>query len=98
VQGGLYLLGAERALGLKPRGMYFCGVKKGVTRKGWDDPSTVAELMRIAEQKAVEVHEAALSGRFQVLPTDTAKCLWCECHDICRVESMARPLAAEAAE
>ena len=98
VQGGLYLLAAERALGLKARGMYFCGVKKGVTWEGWEDPAEVADLMRIAEQSALRVHEAALGGRFPVQPTDRAKCRWCDYRDTCRVESISRPLTAQVGE
>src|SRR6185295_9278324 len=35
VQGGLYLAAAERAFGLDPVGMLFCGLKKDVTWDGW---------------------------------------------------------------
>ncbi len=96
VQGGLYLLGAERALGLKPRGMIFCGVKNGVTWQGWENPADLAPLMRAAEEKAQEVYEAACGGHFPVRPADAGKCAWCDYRDICRVESQEQPRAQEA--
>lgn len=98
VQGGLYLLAAERALRLKTRGMFFCGLKKGVTWEGWDQPADLSDLKRTAEVKALEVHEAALGGHLAVLPTDPKKCSWCDYRDICRVESTARPQIVEAGQ
>ncbi len=35
LQAGLYMLAAERALGLKPVGMMYCGLRKDVTWSGW---------------------------------------------------------------
>jgi ATP-dependent helicase/DNAse subunit B len=98
VQGGLYLLAAERALRLKTRGMFFCGLKKGVTWEGWDQPADLTDLKRTAEVKALEVHEAALGGHLPVVPTDKDKCRWCDYRDICRVESTAQPQTVEAGQ
>jgi len=35
LQAGLYMLAAEKALGLKPVGMMYCGLRKNVTWSGW---------------------------------------------------------------
>jgi ATP-dependent helicase/DNAse subunit B len=101
VQGGLYLLAAERALGFDPVGMLYCGLKQGVTWNGWHVP--IAGLERIGEARTPEglqefmedtarrVREAQasiLSGRVEAQPADTAKCLWCDFRDVCRVEGL----------
>lgn len=107
VQGGLYLLAAERCLGLKPVGMLYCGLRKEVVWDGWhlaiaglegigESRGTLEDLTRAAAETAVEVFDAITSGRVAPEPADRAKCLWCDFQDICRVESVAqaRSLAA----
>ncbi len=102
VQGGLYLLAAERALGLNPVGMLFVGVKGRVEWEGWhvqiaglERTATVCtrerlrELMDRAEQAATSAHEGILAGRIEVRPADRKKCDWCNYRDICRIETMA---------
>ena len=106
VQGGLYLLAAERALGLQPAGMLYCGLKKDVSWGGWHasvpglgqigEARTVEalrELMEGAAAVAVSAHEAILSGEVAAQPTDRDKCRWCDYRDACRVESNATEIA-----
>lgn len=103
VQAGLYLLAAERHFKMKPAGMLFCHVKKGVKWDGWH--SGIAELREIgeartdaafrelaqnAEQTILRVHDEIVAGKIDVSPTDAAKCAWCEYRDICRVETIPR--------
>jgi RecB family exonuclease len=100
VQGGLYLLAAERVFGLEPAGMLYCGVKKKVTWDGWHAIPALAgigeastserlrELIEDAAHSAAAVHAAILSGRTAVHPADRKKCDWCDYRDICRVETM----------
>ncbi len=100
VQGGVYLLAAERAFGLEPAGMLYCGLRKDVTWDGWHtpipglerigEPSTKArlrELMDMASAKAVETFDAIVAGASAPQPADTDKCKWCDFRDICRWES-----------
>jgi len=100
VQGGVYLLAAERAFGLEPAGMLYCGLRKEVTWDGWHtaihglerigEPSTKArlrELMEMASAKAVETFESIAAGTIAPRPLDTDKCKWCDFRDNCRVES-----------
>jgi ATP-dependent helicase/DNAse subunit B len=102
VQGGLYLLAAERAFGLEPAGMLYCGLRKDVEWGGWHaairglervgESSTKArlrELMDAASAKTVETFDAIASGTIAPRPADTDKCKWCDFRDICRVESAA---------
>jgi ATP-dependent helicase/DNAse subunit B len=103
VQAGVYLLAAERAFGLRPVGMLFCHMKKGVAWDGWHSgiagfeelgeartEAAFAELAQVAEQNILRVHEEISAGRIAVEPTDEGKCSWCECRDVCRVESIER--------
>jgi ATP-dependent helicase/DNAse subunit B len=58
LQGGIYMLAAERALGLKPAGMLYCGLRKNVTWSGWH---------ALAPGDAARVH---LDGVERVRPED----------------------------
>jgi ATP-dependent helicase/DNAse subunit B len=104
VQGGLYLLAAERALGLEPAGMLYCGLKKGITWGGWHTSlpglervaglnactrEALRELIDTAAAKAAEAYEAITAGKVAAQPADRTKCEWCDYHDICRVETAA---------
>ena len=110
VQAGIYMLAAERALGLVPVGMLYCGLKKDVTWGGWHIPlsefdgigssclpDVLRELMEGAVTSATEVHEAILSGGIAVSPGDRKKCDWCDYRDACRVESLPEEISAGAA-
>jgi RecB family exonuclease len=87
VQAGLYIL-AAKSLGLQPTGMYFCRVKNGTAWDGWE--SGVAELAQSAQETALRVHDGILSGRIAVAPAEPDDCRFCDCRDMCRVESIAR--------
>lgn len=101
VQGGLYLLAAERIFGLEPVGMLYCGVKTKVAWVGWHaipglegigeacTPERLRELTEGAAQSASEAHAAILAGRVAVHPADRKKCDWCGYRDICRVDTLA---------
>ena len=109
VQGGLYLLAAERALGLDPVGMLYCGLKKDVSWGGWHvsvpglqrvgesrTPEALRELMDDASRRAVAAHEAITSGRVSAQPADTTKCRWCDYRDACRIETISQETAVGA--
>jgi ATP-dependent helicase/DNAse subunit B len=100
VQGGLYLLAAERAFGLEPAGMLYCGLRKEVMWGGWhaairglervgqsSTKAVLRELMDAASAKTVETFDAIAAGTILPRPADTDKCKWCDFRDICRVES-----------
>lgn len=101
VQGGLYLLAAEKSFGLDPVGMLYCGLKGEVQWDGWHvpvaalegvgnscAPQVIRELMAGAEQRAIETREGILAGRVEAHPADRDKCRWCDFRDICRVETI----------
>jgi RecB family exonuclease len=98
VQAGLYLLAAERSLGLRPVGMLFCGLRKGVTWHGWHtsilglevgercSSAMLRELMETAMEKSRTAHASILAGNIAPRPADEDKCRYCDYRDICRVE------------
>ena len=108
VQGGLYLLAAERVFRLEPTGMLYCGVKKKVAWEGWhaipalrevgefSKPTRMRELAENAARSARETHAAILGGDVAVHPANRKKCDWCDYRDICRVESMAAEVSTGA--
>lgn len=102
VQAGVYLLAAEK-MGFTPAGMLFCAVKRGVHWDGWHSSiegleeigerrtaADVLNLAREAEETVLRVYEEITHGRIAIQPKDTSKCVWCDCRDICRVESIAQ--------
>jgi len=107
VQGGLYLLAAERCFGIKPVGMLYCGLRKDVVWDGWhlqiaglegigETRATLKDLAEAAATTATEVFDAIASGRIAPEPADENKCGWCDFRDICRIESAARARTAAA--
>lgn len=98
VQGGLYLLAAERAFQLKPAGMLYCGLRKNVTWEGWHlpiagleevgesrTPAALRELIETALSHSLQAFEGISTGRVKPEPADRDKCEWCEFRDICRI-------------
>jgi ATP-dependent helicase/DNAse subunit B len=100
VQAGLYMLAAERAFGLTPVGMLYCGLKKDVSWGGWHlelpgldrigeshTAEALRELMDRSAYSAIKVHESIVAGEIAVQPRDSKKCAWCDYRDACRVET-----------
>jgi ATP-dependent helicase/DNAse subunit B len=102
MQAGLYLSAADRVFKHKPVGMFYCGLRQSVSWEGWHTQipgvtvgefrtdAALRELITIAEQKAIEVHESITAGNIEVRPTDRTKCRYCDYNNICRVESISR--------
>ena len=102
VQGGLYLLAAERVFKHRPAGMFYCGLRQSVTWEGWHanvpglklgearTESGLRELITAAEKTAIAVHGSIVSGNKEVRPADRNKCRYCDYNAICRVESLPR--------
>jgi ATP-dependent helicase/DNAse subunit B len=100
VQGGLYLLAAERCFHLHPAGMFYCGLRQSVTWEGWHanipglnlgesrTESGLRELITAAEETAIAVFNSIVSGNKEVRPADRNKCRYCDYNAICRVESI----------
>ncbi len=99
VQGGLYLLAAERVFNLAPAGMFYCALREPISWEGWhaDVPGlnlgewrtadALRELIVEAEQQAIDTFNSIVSGNKEVNPADPSKCRYCDYRNICRIES-----------
>jgi ATP-dependent helicase/DNAse subunit B len=99
VQGGLYLLAAERVFHLEPAGMFYCALREPISWDGWHanipslnlgesrTPVALRELIGEAEQQAIETFNSIVSGNKEVNPADPTKCRYCDYKNICRIES-----------
>ncbi len=109
VQAGLYLLAAQKALGLDPVGMLYCGLRKNVSWNGWHldradlravgearTKEALQELIEGARQATLETHEAILTGRIAPRPKDRDLCKRCDFRDICRETTLGEAMEAGA--
>jgi len=108
VQGGLYLLAAERSFGRTPAGMLYCGLKKKVNWQGWHasvaglaigektTQAVLREMMDEAHKTAVKTFAQIAEGHREVRPADRKKCEYCDFRDICRDKATGAALEAEA--
>ncbi|SPE33372.1 ATP-dependent nuclease subunit B-like protein [Candidatus Sulfopaludibacter sp. SbA6] len=104
LQAPLYMMAAERVLGVKPVGMYYVGLKRGIVYAGWSE-TQVADLPHVAlpatwreraEERTLRVVEEVRAGRVEVAPADADNCRFCDYRDVCRVQL--RQAAEEEAE
>jgi ATP-dependent helicase/DNAse subunit B len=93
LQAPLYLMGAERTLGVKPSGMFYVGLKGGVVYAGWSEepmlessPFPEGWFDRTRERTVQAVAEIR-AGRVEVRPANPEHCRYCDSRDICRVEA-----------
>src|SRR5262249_41759984 len=87
LQGGLYTIAAERAMGLKPQATVFLGVKREHKPAGWGDlpgyalpPITEEWLQRglaTVERFAREIREGTVEPR----PANVKHCEYCDFRD-----------------
>ena len=105
LQAPLYVLAAGKALGTRPAGMFYIGLKGGVVYAGWSDGPVgglAAEPIperwtENAAERTLRVVEEIRAGRVEAAPANPENCGSCEYRDVCRV-SLAAGLAAERAE
>jgi len=92
LQGPVYALAAERALGVRPAGMFFVGVKKEVKYVGWSDSGLLeagpipAEWAQTAE-RVLRIAAEIRTGRVEPAPADRGGCRICDARDVCRIET-----------
>jgi ATP-dependent helicase/DNAse subunit B len=102
LQAPLYLLGAERSLGVKPAGMFYVGLKGGVLYVGWSDSGLLnsqtlpEDWLEKTAQRTLAAAAGIRSGRIEPHPANPDNCRFCDCRDVCRVELA--PAAAEVEE
>ncbi|HEV2445973.1 MAG TPA: PD-(D/E)XK nuclease family protein, partial [Candidatus Sulfopaludibacter sp.] len=98
LQAPLYLLAAEKVLGVKPAGMFYVGLKGGVEYVGWSDTGILDSaplpenwLEKTAE-RALQAAAEIRAGRVEPRPAKPDNCRFCDFRDVCRFA----PPAAEA--
>ena len=100
LQAPLYLLAAEKHLGVKPAGMFYIGLKAGVEYVGWSDSGLLKSAplpenwLENAAQRTLQSAAEIRAGRVEPHPANPDRCRYCDFRDVCRVESAA---AAEVA-
>ena len=103
LQAPLYLLGAEKALGVHPAGMFYVGLKGGVEYVGWSesgilesDPLPEEWLAKTAE-RTLRVAAEIRAGRVAPDPANPDHCRYCDYRDICRLDVRETAAMAEGA-
>ncbi len=104
LQPGLYALAAERALGLKPAGVFYFGLKDKLKVVGWSDPpgafgiktepltrEWIDGVVQIARTAADQIRE----GRIAPMPVSLELCRLCDFRDVCRYDGAAQTLTAK---
>jgi ATP-dependent helicase/DNAse subunit B len=105
LQAPLYVMAAERALGTRPAGMFYIGLKGGPLYIGWGD-SPVPDIpadpipegwLENAEARTLRVVEEIRAGRMEAAPSNPDNCRLCDYCDVCRVSLAAAAPQAEVA-
>jgi CRISPR/Cas system-associated exonuclease Cas4 (RecB family) len=87
LQGPLYLLAVQKAFGLEPGSMFYCGLRDDVQNK---EQVVTRERLEAAETTALRIAAELGEGHAEPRPADLGKCRYCTFKDVCRY----RPAAA----
>jgi hypothetical protein len=96
LQAPLYLMAVEKYFHLKAAGMYYIGLKGGVEPAGWEAADLPEDWLEQSRQRTLRIVEEIRAGRVDVAPSDRGKCRFCDCVDVCRIETAQGAAAAEA--
>jgi ATP-dependent helicase/DNAse subunit B len=96
LQAPLYLIGAQRAFGVQPAGMWYVALKSGVEVAGWE-AEFPERFFENAEARTIQAVEQIRAGRVAPDPSDRDKCRFCDFRDACRVSTGAAEAVAEGA-
>jgi putative RecB family exonuclease len=97
LQPPLYLMGAERAFGVQPAGMFYVGLKGGVVYAEWQAGGLPHDWREDAKDRTLRVVGEIRAGRVDAAPANADKCRYCDYRDVCRVEAGAAAAVAEGA-
>jgi len=87
VQGGLYLLGLEQTLQLRPRSFHYVALRDAAKISGWDDPESLREMMQQAGKLTRAVIGRIREGEIAVTPVDRDRCQYCDFQTACRIRT-----------
>jgi ATP-dependent helicase/DNAse subunit B len=97
LQAPLYLLAVEKYFGLKAAGMYYVGLKGEVETAGWERADEAPDWLDQGRARTLQIVEEIRAGRFDVAPVDRDKCRFCDCADVCRIETVQPAFVVEGA-
>ncbi|HJT89966.1 MAG TPA: PD-(D/E)XK nuclease family protein [Bryobacteraceae bacterium] len=101
LQAPLYLIAAEKALGIRLAGVFFAGIKGGVAYAGWSEPPFLESVpipenwREITTERALEIVDQIRQGRVAPSPADPDGCRFCDTRDVCRYEARRAAAAPE---
>jgi ATP-dependent helicase/DNAse subunit B len=91
LQGPLYLLAVEKAFGLKPGAMFYCGLRDDVQLK---EQTVTRERLAAAEVTARRIAAEVREGHAEPRPARLEPCRYCTFKDVCRYQATAAELTA----
>jgi ATP-dependent helicase/DNAse subunit B len=101
LQAPLYLLGAEKALGVKASGMFYVGLKAGVEYVGWSESGFLDSVplpegwLEKTARRTLQAAAEIRAGRIEPHPADADNCRFCDFRDMCRVQEAVPAAVAE---
>jgi ATP-dependent helicase/DNAse subunit B len=90
LQGPLYLLAVQKALGLEPGGMTYCGLRGAVQ---YVEQPVSRERREAAVETTLRVIGEVRAGNAAPRPADLAPCRFCTFKDVCRYQAAEAALA-----
>lgn len=90
LQGPLYLLAVERALGLEPGAMTYCGLRGEVR---YAEQQAARERRVAAAETTLRIIGEVREGHAAPRPNDLARCRTCTFKDVCRYQAAEAALA-----
>jgi ATP-dependent helicase/DNAse subunit B len=100
-QGPLYVMAAEKSLGVRPAAMFYISLKGAVECVGWSREemegaaAMPANWLSDAATRVLTLVGQVRQGRIAPEPVDPGRCRFCDSRDVCRVE--VRAAVAESA-
>lgn len=104
VQGALYLLGLEERFSYQPAGLFYYGLRGGLTLNGWHTGvakagasctvEVLGELLDQAKALSLRAAREIRAGKIGPEPADLDRCEYCAARDFCRVTAAMPALAA----
>jgi ATP-dependent helicase/DNAse subunit B len=87
LQAPLYLMAAEKNLGVRPARVFFVALKGGVEFVGWEENEYPVEWQTTGD-RVLGIVEQIRAGRVAPAPADTGNCYFCDARDVCRIETI----------
>jgi hypothetical protein len=77
--------------------MYYIGLKGGLENAGWEAADLPENWLELARERTLKIVGEIRAGHMDVAPSDRDKCQFCDCRDVCRIETAQPATVAEGA-